>query len=68
MGRPETENATFENAAILSRQGVPIAIRSGFESYVPKARARTMPKSSSRSMIGFDVPHLLPVNSRVLTK
>ncbi len=38
VGRPETENATFENAAILSRQGVPIAIRSGFESYVPKAR------------------------------
>lgn len=38
VGSPETENATFENAAILADRGVPIAIRSGFESYVPRAR------------------------------
>ena len=37
------------------------------KSKVPKARTRTMPKSASRSMIGFDVPHLLPVKSRVVT-
>ena len=34
---------------------------------VPKARTRTMPRSSSRIMIGFAVPHLLPVNRRVVT-
>ena len=33
----------------------------------PKARTRTMPKSASRSMMGLLVPHLLPVNRRVLT-
>ena len=37
------------------------------KSKVPNARSRTMPKSSSRAMMGFAVPHLLPVNSRVLT-
>ena len=36
------------------------------KSYVPKARARTMPKSSSRSMMGLAVPHLLAVNRRVV--
>ena len=34
---------------------------------VPKARARTIPKSLSRIITGFDVPHLLPVKRRVLT-
>ncbi len=38
------------------------------KSKVPKARTRTMPKSGSRSITGLLVPHLLPVNSRVLTK
>ena len=37
------------------------------KSKVPNARIRTTPKSSSRTMIGFDVPHLLPVKSRVVT-
>jgi imidazolonepropionase-like amidohydrolase len=33
---PETQNASFENAAILAARGVRIAIPSGFEAYVPK--------------------------------
>ena len=37
------------------------------KSYVPKARSRTMPKSGSRTITGLEVPHLLPVNSRVTT-
>ena len=37
------------------------------KSYVPNARSRTMPKSWSRTMTGFDVPHLLPVKRRVVT-
>ena len=35
------------------------------KSNVPNARMRTTPKSWSRTMIGLEVPHLLPVNSRV---
>ena len=35
---PETENATYENAALLAAVGIPIALRTGFESYVPKNR------------------------------
>ena len=35
---PETENASYENAALLAEAGIAIAIRTGFESYVPKNR------------------------------
>jgi imidazolonepropionase-like amidohydrolase len=38
VASPETENASYENAALLARAGIPIAIRSGYESYVPKNR------------------------------
>ncbi len=34
----QTANATFENPAILKRAGVPIALMTGYESYVPKNR------------------------------
>ena len=34
----ETANITFENAALLSAAGIPIAQQSGFEDYVPKVR------------------------------
>jgi len=34
----QTANATFENAAILKRAGIPIALMTGYESYVPKNR------------------------------
>ena len=37
------------------------------KSYVPNARRRTMPKSLSRIITGFAVPHLLPVKRRVTT-
>jgi len=38
VSAPETENASYENAALLAERGIPISIRSGFESYVPKNR------------------------------
>lgn len=40
MGRAggETLNMTMENAAILSKAGLPVSIQSGFEGYVPKTR------------------------------
>src|SRR5262249_48642586 len=37
-GSPETFNTTLNNAAILSDRGIPLAITTGFESYVPKTR------------------------------
>ena len=38
VATPQTLNASYENAARLEQAGVRIAIRSGFESYVPKSR------------------------------
>lgn len=38
LGRVETVNASFENAAILADAGVPISFQSGYEAYVPKTR------------------------------
>jgi imidazolonepropionase-like amidohydrolase len=37
-GNGETENLSFETAAKLAEAGIPIALQSGYESYVPKTR------------------------------
>jgi imidazolonepropionase-like amidohydrolase len=37
-GNGETENISFETAATLRAKGVPVALQSGFEGYVPKTR------------------------------
>lgn len=37
-GGGETENLSFETAATLKQAGIPIALQSGYESYVPKTR------------------------------
>ena len=34
----ERKNLSYENASILDKAGIPIAIQSGYESYVPKTR------------------------------
>lgn len=34
----ENKNLSFETAGILSKAGIPVAIQSGFEAYVPRAR------------------------------
>ena len=34
----ETENLSFETASKLLAAGIPVALQSGFESYVPKSR------------------------------
>ena len=34
----ETENLSFETAATLIRAGIPVALQSGFEAYVPRTR------------------------------
>jgi imidazolonepropionase-like amidohydrolase len=38
VSTPETENASYENAALLAQAGVPVALRTGYEAYVPKSR------------------------------
>lgn len=38
LGSLETSNASLENAAILAQAGVPVALMTGFEAYVPKNR------------------------------
>ncbi len=37
-GPGETENLSMETAATLVKAGIPVALQSGFESYVPKTR------------------------------
>ncbi len=37
-GKGPTENASMETATILKKAGIPFALQSGFESYVPKTR------------------------------
>jgi imidazolonepropionase-like amidohydrolase len=34
----ETENLSFETASVLKAAGIPVALQSGFEGYVPKTR------------------------------
>jgi imidazolonepropionase-like amidohydrolase len=34
----EMENASFETASILKQAGIPVALQTGFEGYVPKVR------------------------------
>jgi imidazolonepropionase-like amidohydrolase len=34
----ETENQSFDTAATLRKAGIPVALQSGFEGYVPKTR------------------------------
>jgi imidazolonepropionase-like amidohydrolase len=37
-GQGETENLSFETAATLKAAGIPVALQSGYEGYVPKTR------------------------------
>ena len=37
-GSPETFNSTLNNAAVLADTGIPLAITSAYEGYVPKTR------------------------------
>lgn len=52
---PQTLGATYENAALLARAGVPIAIRSGHEPYAPKSRAVLFEAAvAAANGLGFD--------------
>lgn len=57
MKRPhgETENLTLENAARLADAGIPIALQSGFEAYVPKTRVLTFEAAiAAANGLGFE--------------
>ena len=77
MGRPagDTENLTMENAALLTRAGIPIALQSGYEGYVPKTRVvlfeaaaaagRGLAFNRALAAITIDAARLLGVDQRV---
>ena len=57
-GRGEAENAGYETAATLRAAGIPIALQSGYESYVPKTRV-VLFEAAVASANGLSVPEAL---------
>jgi imidazolonepropionase-like amidohydrolase len=77
MARPigELENFSFENAGILAKAGIPIALQSSYEAYVPKTRvllfeaglaaAHGLPWEKAMAAITIDAARVLGVADRV---
>jgi imidazolonepropionase-like amidohydrolase len=71
----ETENLSMETAARLADAGIPIALQSGFESYVPKTRvvlfeaavaaARGLGPERALRTVTIDAARLLGIDDRV---
>jgi imidazolonepropionase-like amidohydrolase len=71
----DAEQLSMENAAILRRAGITIAMQSGFEGYVPKTRvvlfeaavaaAYGLPFDQALATITIDAARLLGIDSRV---
>ena len=71
----ETENLSMENAATLHKAGIPIALQSGFESYVPKTRvvlfeaamaaANGLTFEEALGSVTIDAARLLGISRRV---
>lgn len=71
----EAENLSMETAGILRKAGIPIALQSGFEGYVPKTRvvlfeaalaaANGLPFADALAAITIDAARLLGVSDRV---
>ncbi len=54
-GSPETFNSTLNNAGLLADRGIPLALTSGYEAYVPKTRI--LPYEAAIAMVnglGYD--------------
>lgn len=72
---PEVENFSFTTALKLLEAGIPVAVQSGYESYVPKTRivlfeaAMTLPYGASfdqaLSLITINAAEILGVDDRV---
>jgi len=77
MARPygEMANMTMENAAILTRAGIPVSIESGYEGYVPKTRvilfeaavaaANELPYEEALKAITLNPARLLGLEKRI---
>jgi imidazolonepropionase-like amidohydrolase len=71
----ETENLSMETAGTLRRAGIPLALQSGFESYVPKTRvvlfeasvaaAHGLQPEEALGLITIDAARLLGISNRV---
>ena len=71
----ETENLSMENAATLHKAGIPIALQSGFEGYVPKTRvvlfeaamaaANGLTFEEALGSVTIDAARLLGISRRV---
>jgi imidazolonepropionase-like amidohydrolase len=74
-GRGETENLGFETAAKLRAAGIPVALQSGYEGYVPKTRvalfeaavaaAHGLSTEQALATITIDAAKILGVDARV---
>ncbi|MFA6958923.1 MAG: amidohydrolase family protein [Thermoanaerobaculia bacterium] len=77
MARPfgEEENLTLENASILKKAGIPVALQSGYEGYVPKTRvvlleaamaaANGLSFDDALATITIDAAKILGISDRV---
>lgn len=71
----EAANISFETASVLERAGIPFAIQSGFESYVPKTRVilfeaavaagHGLSRMGALKSITIDAARIIGVDSRV---
>ncbi len=71
----ETENLSMETAGRLHAAGIPIALQSGFEDYVPKTRvvlweaavaaANGLPQPAALAAITLDAARILGIDARV---
>lgn len=71
----DTKNATFETAAVLKREGIPVAFQSGYEGYVPKTRvvlfeaalaaANGLSIEDALAAITVDAARILGIDNRV---
>lgn len=74
-GAGETENLSFETAATLRKAGIPVALQSGYEGYVPKTRvalfeaalaaANGLSFDEALSTITIDAARIIGVADRV---
>ena len=71
----ETQNASFTTAATLHQAGIPFAIQSGYEAYVPKTRvvlfeaaaaaAHGLPRDAALASITRDAAEILGLADRI---
>jgi imidazolonepropionase-like amidohydrolase len=72
----QTENLSMDNASILRAAGIPVALQSGYEGYVPKTRVvlfeaamaaanRKLQRREAMAMITIDAARILGIDKRV---